>query len=173
MESALLTFKLSSFSFQNSVQSEEPPARDSDELPSFRDMLKQSEFLQKRDPEIIVTGKPPYKLHYPLHGFTSIHETKKPPEIRRASIPPVLDVKLHVLKTESETSSRSSEPTEIRPPVSAPSSSQALEASNGGSVVGLPPKNTAEDPALVENFLKKIPNLSFMLSPKLSLPAQS
>lgn len=168
---------------QKSMQKEDAPSGESDELPSFWDMLKQSNLLRKGDPQIIVTGKPPYRLHYPLHGFTSIHETKKPPEVKRASVPAVLDVKLIAARAKAEVTTPSG-PTEAKPkpppsvpaPVRAPAPAPAPSApatSNRGTVVKLPPKKATQEPARVDSFLKKIPNLSFMLSPTLSLPAQS
>lgn len=170
------------------MRKEDAPSGESDELPSFWDMLKQSNLLRKGDPQIIVTGKPPYRLHYPLHGFTGIHETKKPPEVRRASVPAVLDVKLHAVRAEPETTAPR-RPTEAKPkpppsapapvqapaptPAPVPTPAPAPATANGGTVAKIPPKKPTQDPARVDSFIKKIPNLSFMLSPTLSPPAQS
>ena len=164
--------------WQNSLQKNESESGQSDELPSFWDMLKQCDLLRQGDPETITTGKPPYRLQYPLEGFTSLHETKKPPAVRRASVPAVLDVKLQSRSTEpsrpAPTESKAKPPhaRPTAPPAPAPAPSAAPEQTNG-TVVKLPPKKKpSEDSTRVDNFLKKIPNLSFMLSPKLSLPAE-
>jgi len=138
-------------------------------------MLKQSGLLRKADPQIITIGTPPYRLNHPLHGFTSLHETRAPPEARRASVPAVLDVKLQTRQTETdlkqvaapEIKEKSSSLSSLTP---APTSSLAPGTSNDTSVK-LPPKKSTEDPDRVDSFLKKIPDLSFMLSSKLSLPA--
>ena len=84
------------FILQEMVQTiDEEKTEEPDESLSFWELLKQSGLLRTGDSEIIVTGRPPYRLYYPLEGFIRLHETKKPPPVRRASVPAVLDVKLH------------------------------------------------------------------------------
>jgi len=163
--------KLSMEKLMQSLQDSGSQSEKSDELPSFWDMLSQSGLLRKGDSQIVTTGTPPYKLSYPLHGFTSLHETRVPPEVKRASVPVVLDVKLQARQTESQPQPAAAPETKAKsPPPPSPAPSPVPENSNG-TFVKLPPKKSTEDPARVDSFLKKIPDLSFMLSSKLSLPA--
>lgn len=187
----------------------------SDEMPSIWELMVQSGLLHKGDPTLISTGKPPYRIHYPLEGFTSLYETKSPPEVKQRVVPAVLNVKLSGRSTEASGKSSATKiptPSAPSPTPSAPATSNApspapapssntttattttttttnsatttpqaappapSQPSSSGTVVQLPPKKKKQaDPPkpTADDLLKKIPDLSFMLSSKLSLPAQS
>ena len=125
-------------------------------------MLKDCELLRTGEPHTITTGTPPYRVQYPLHGFADLHETKKPPKGLRPS------AKLARVANAKPAPKAPAPTTRQTPP---PSS--AVENTNGGTVVKLPPKKESGDTSRVDDIVKKIPDLSFMLSSELSLPAHS
>jgi hypothetical protein len=137
-----------------------------EKLPSFQDILKEYNLLEKSEPKIIRKGPPPFRIEYPLEGFENLYKIKQlPPQGRHASSIPVA-------KNDSRSvESASPQVASQTPPTAAPAS----EDGTSGTVVKLPPKKkqTEEPSSRVDEFLEKIPDLSFMLSSELSLPAQS